>query len=300
MKKKLNKKIVQMIQIPIIVVILFFALRELYNIFVDIDVNLFNMYSDKLTVTNIMIIIVLGIISYLPLSFYDLIIKKKVQINLSTRKVYKYSWIASSISNLVGFGGSSAIFLKNHFYKKYVDDSSKLIKETSKVVGLNLSGFSLVCLIYSLWSLVNGRSFDYVFFISALIGLYIPIIFIGATYKVFKNGNKENYYITLKIMFTSILEWATTILLIYGLIVILGIKVTLSQFFPIYVMAIIVAMISMVPSGVGTFDLTLLVGLKEFNVPSEQVLLLIILYRLSYYIIPVLIGLVLYLSDLYM
>ena len=44
-----------MIQIPIIVVILFFALRELYNIFVDIDVNLFNMYSDKLTVTNIMI-----------------------------------------------------------------------------------------------------------------------------------------------------------------------------------------------------------------------------------------------------
>ncbi|MDU4429191.1 MAG: hypothetical protein E7I74_18355, partial [Clostridium sp.] len=250
MKKKLNKKIVQMIQIPIIVVILFFALRELYNIFVDIDVNLFNMYSDKLTVTNIMIIIVLGIISYLPLSFYDLIIKKKVQINLSTRKVYKYSWIASSISNLVGFGGSSAIFLKNHFYKKYVDDSSKLIKETSKVVGLNLSGFSLVCLIYYLWSLVNGRSFDYVFFISALIGLYIPIIFIGATYKVFKNGNKENYYITLKIMFTSILEWATTILLIYGLIVILGIKVTLSQFFPIYVMAIIVAMISMVPSGV--------------------------------------------------
>ena len=135
---------------------------------------------------------------------------------------------------------------------------------------------------------------------SALVGLYIPIIFIGATYKVFKNGNKENYYVTLKIMFTSILEWSTTILLIYGLIVILGIKVTLSQFFPIYVMAIIVAMISMVPSGVGTFDLTLLVGLKEFNVPFRAVLLLIILYRLSYYIIPVLIGLVLYLSDLYM
>ena len=119
MKKKLNKKIVQMIQIPIIVVILFFALRELYNIFVDIDVNLFNIVTirDKLTVTNIMIIIVLGIISYLPLSFYDLAVKKKVQINLSTRKVYKCSWIASSISNLVGFGGSLAIFLKIIFIR---------------------------------------------------------------------------------------------------------------------------------------------------------------------------------------
>lgn len=58
-------------------------------------------------------------------------------------------------------------------------------------------------------------------------------------------------------------------------------------------------MISMVPGGIGTFDLTLLVGLKEFNVPAEQVLLLILLYRLSYYIVPVVIEAGLFLSDLY-
>ena len=42
-------------------------------------------------------------------------------------------------------------------------------------------------------------------------------------------------------MSISILEWITTILLIYGLIVILGIKVTLVQFAPVYIKAIIIA-----------------------------------------------------------
>lgn len=100
-------------------------------------------------------------------------------------------------------------------------------------------------------------------------------------------------------MSISILEWITTILLIYGLIVILGIKVTLVQFAPVYIKAIIIAIISMVPGGAGTFDLTLLVGLKKFNVQSEQILLLLILYRISYYIVPLLIGVILYITELY-
>lgn len=296
---KINKKVVQMIQIPIIIAILFFALRELYTILIKMDKNLFYMYSDRLTLFNILIIILLGIISYIPLSFYDLILKNKIGIKLSWKKVYKYSWIASSVASLVGFGGSAAILIKNYFYKDHVDDSSKLVKEVSKVVGLNLSGFSLVCLIYSTWNIFVIKKIDTVFYASTLIGLYLPIVLIWLTYKLYINKNKGNFLLSLKIIGISILEWATTILLVYGLIVILNINVSIVQFFPIYVTAIIVAMISMVPGGVGTFDLTLLVGLKEFNVPAEQVLLLILLYRLSYYIVPVVIGAGLFLSDLY-
>lgn len=46
---KINKKVVQMIQIPSIITILFFALRELYTILIKMDKNLFHMYSDRLT-----------------------------------------------------------------------------------------------------------------------------------------------------------------------------------------------------------------------------------------------------------
>lgn len=139
---KINKKLFKIIQSIIIVTIFFLAFKELYKIFVDIDINLFKKYADRLTVPNLLIIALLGIVSYMPLSFYDLITRKSIPIDLPVKKVYKYSWIATSISNIVGFGGSSAILIKNYFYKNHVGDQSKLTKENLKVVGLNLSGFS--------------------------------------------------------------------------------------------------------------------------------------------------------------
>ena len=287
---KINKKLFKIIQSIIIVTIFFLAFKELYKIFVDIDINLFKKYADRLTLPNLLIIALLGIVSYMPLSFYDLITRKSIPIDLTAKKVYKYSWIATSISNIVGFGGSSAIFIKNYFYKNHVDDQSKLTKENLKVVGLNLSGFSLICLIYSIWCAFTIKKFDIVFYGSTLVGLYIIGVLIFSTYKFIKDKDKNAYLATIKIAFISILEWATTILLIYGLILIIGIKVTLIQFFPVYIKAIIIAIISMIPGGVGTFDLTLLTGLKSFNVQSEQILLLLLLYRISYYIVPLVIG----------
>lgn len=296
---KINKKLFKIIQSIIIVTIFFLAFKELYKIFVDIDINLFKKYADRLTVPNLLIIALLGIVSYMPLSFYDLITRKSIPIDLPTKKVYKYSWIATSISNIVGFGGSSAILIKNYFYKNHVDDQSKLTKENLKVVGLNLSGFSLICLIYSIWCAFTIKKFDIVFYGSTLVGLYIIGVLIFSTYKFIKDKDKNAYLATIKIAFISILEWATTILLIYGLILIIGIKVTLIQFFPVYIKAIIIAIISMIPGGVGTFDLTLLTGLKSFNVQSEQILLLLLLYRISYYIVPLVIGAILYIDDVY-
>lgn len=160
-----------------------------------------------------------------------MILKNKIGIKLSWKKVYKYSWIASSVASLVGFGGSAAILIKNYFYKDHVDDSSKLVKEVSKVVGLNLSGFSLVCLIYSTWNIFIIKKIDTVFYASTLIGLYLPIVLIWLTYKLYINKNKENYLLSLKIIGISILEWTTTILLVYGLIVILNINISIVYFF---------------------------------------------------------------------
>ena len=200
---KINKKLFKIIQSIIIVTIFFLAFKELYKIFIDIDINLFKKYADRLTVPNLLIIALLGIVSYMPLSFYDLITRKSIPIDLPTKKVYKYSWIATSISNIVGFGGSSAILIKNYFYKNHVDDQSKLTKENLKVVGLNLSGFSLICLIYSIWCAFTIKKFDIVFYGSTLVGLYIIGVLIFSTYKFIKDKDKNAYLATIKISFIS-------------------------------------------------------------------------------------------------
>src|SRR5699024_2663765 len=52
-------------------------------------------------------------------------------------------------------------------------------------------------------------------------------------------------------------------------------------------------LISFIPGGFGTFDLVVLLGLKSLNVPEEKIVLALLLYRLVYYLFPVLIALIL-------
>lgn len=294
---KINSKIKLVVKITFILVVLGIVAKEFSSIIGDFSSDKFSMYADKLTLGNIAIIITLGIISFFPLTLYDLVLKKKVSIKLPNKKLYKYSWIASSVSSIVGFGGASAIALKNSFYGKHVKDKKKLFKEVSKNVALNLTGFSMVCFIYTIFNTRELRELNIIKIAIVCIGMYLPVLVIYLIYNYFKNKD-ETVYI-FKIIFISLLEWITTVTLIYGILVVLDSGVSLFELFPIFVTAVVVAMISMVPSGIGTFDLTLLIGLGRYNVPAEKILLAIVLYRVSYYIIPLVIGIISYIHELY-
>ena len=93
-------------------------MKEFINVVRSFDKNLFNLYANELTLIEIIVILLLGVIAYVPLSLYDLVLKNRVGINLDNKEIYKYSWIASSIANIAGMGGSTAIYFKNNFYGK--------------------------------------------------------------------------------------------------------------------------------------------------------------------------------------
>ncbi|MEG2247043.1 MAG: bifunctional lysylphosphatidylglycerol flippase/synthetase MprF [Peptostreptococcaceae bacterium] len=288
-------------KIAFVILILIIVAKEFRNIISGFNIDNFKMYADKLSIGNIAIIIMLGILSYIPLSFYDFILKKRVGIDLNNNKLYKFSWIASSISSIVGFGGSSAIALKSNFYNPYVKDKKLLVKEISKIVALNLTGFSMACFIYLIISKFNLGDLNLMKVLTIVIAMYLPVITIVLIGKYIKANNEEkrNIIDTFKIIGISLLEWITTVILIYSIILILGEKISIIKFFPIFVAAIAVAIVSMSPGGLGTFDLTLLLGLRSLGVSSEKVMLAVFLYRISYYIIPLIIGLGLYVSELY-
>ncbi|GAA0093168.1 bifunctional lysylphosphatidylglycerol flippase/synthetase MprF [Paraclostridium bifermentans] len=299
---KTNKnRLILGLKILFVVIILGITAKESANIISGFNIETFYTYADQLTLGNILIIISLGIISYIPLTFYDFIIKKRVGINLDNKKLYKYSWIASSVSSIVGFGGSSAIALKSHFYNPYVKDKKHLAKEVSKVVALNLTGFSMTCFIYLIMMKFNLGKISITNVLTICISMYLPVLtlILVGRYIKYKNEVRRDVIDTFKIIGISLLEWITTITLVYSIVIILGENISIAQFFPIFVAAIAVAIISMSPGGVGTFDLTLLTGLNALGVASEKVILAIFLYRLTYYIIPLLIGALLYISELW-
>ncbi len=203
---KIKSSYKKIFQISLISIVLFIALKEFYSILINIDKRLLYLYADKLTLDKLLIVAALGIISYLPLSFYDLLVRKRVKINLSLSRLYKYSWIASSISNVVGLGGSSAIILKNHFYSNYTDDNKKLTKILSKIVVFNLSGFAMVCLVFSISNLIKGDFSGLTNIAAVIISLYIPIILAILIRNYFKSKDSGEFLFSINVCLISISE----------------------------------------------------------------------------------------------
>ncbi len=298
----MNKhKLLKWAKIIFALAIFLIVMKEFKHVFESFNMSIFKKYANRLTASNILIIAILGIISYLPLSFYDFVLKKRVGIKLNNIQLYKYSWIASSIASIAGFGGSTAIALKTNFYKNHVKDTKLLVKEISKIVALNLTGFSMVCFVYVITNFSSLRMNDFVSIMTLLISTYFPILTIYLLVKYVKSTDEEKIDTVdaFKIIIISALEWVTTIFLIYNIMRILGEPVPISKFLPIFVMAIVAAIVSMAPGGIGSFDITLILGLKAIGIPSEKVLLAIFLYRVSYYILPLVIGLILYAQNYY-
>ncbi|MGJ0701946.1 bifunctional lysylphosphatidylglycerol flippase/synthetase MprF [Clostridium perfringens] len=297
LKIKVNNKVNLFFKITFIAVVLVLVAFGFKNMFKEFNMTYFNMYRDRLHFFKLTLIAIAGIIAYMPLSIYDFILKKNVGIDINNRKLYKYSWIASSIASLLGFGGATSLAFKQYFYGDYVDDKKKLLKEIGKIVALNLTGLSIVCCTYMGIRISSWNNLGIIKYAIGIIALYAPGFIIYSAYKYSKTRDKLEFFSTLGIIFISFLEWLTTIILIYATLRITGASISVLTFLPIYIEAAVVGMISMIPGGIGTFDLTFMTGLEALGIPIEQTLLVIILYRISYYIVPALIGVLLFVHD---
>ncbi|MDB1947017.1 flippase-like domain-containing protein [Clostridium tertium] len=294
---KVEDKVKVWMKVAFVLTILTIILIQFKKLFSDFDTHTFYIYKDKLSFISLSIIVILGLVSYLPLSLYDFIIKDTCDISLDNKSLYKSSWIASSISSIVGFGGTAAIALKSHFYSPYIKDKAKLVKEVSKVVLLNFTGFSAICLIYSILNISSLNKIELVKLGIGLASLYAPIIFIYNVYRCRNKEKRENAIKTIKIMIISILEWIAMALLLFSILKLLGNTLPLSKVFPIYVVSSAIGIVSMMPGGIGGFDLSFILGVSALGINKEEALLALVLYRISYYIIPLTVGVFLFIYE---
>lgn len=295
LKIKVNNKVKLFFKITFIAVVLVLVAFGFKNMFKEFNMTYFNMYRDRLHFFKLTLIAIAGIIAYMPLSIYDFILKKNVGIDIKNIKLYKYSWIASSIASLLGFGGATSLAFKQYFYGSHVKDKKKLLREIGKIIFLNLTGLSVLCIIYILLEFKDIQNLGLIKYVVYGVSAYAPLVIINSLYNYKKKKDEEGF--TLKVVGISFLEWTLNMLLIYLILAITGAHIKLTEYFYVYVRATAVGIVSMVPGGLGTFDLTFIDGFKALGVPIEQTFLVIILYRISYFILPAAIGVILYIHD---
>ena len=87
------------------------------------------------------------------------------------------------------------------------------------------------------------------------------------------------------------LDWVFTVAVLYAAFVSIGSEVTFSQVLIAFSVGIVFAVMSFVPGGVGVLEVALTGMFDSAGVPREESVLAILIFRISFYVIPVILAL---------
>lgn len=247
-------------------------------------------------------LICVGCAGILLLVLYDFILLKNFKTkNLSNLSIIKYSWIANSFNALLGFGGIVGASIRYNFFCQKIDklDDNRLKKSISLLLISTISGVGFLSLlvlsdIFPVSKLLDEDiKLKLILFICAIL---FPIYVFFITVRPPIEGNR---WLGFQFSLVSALDYFTSGIVLYTAAQFLDIKINFIDMESIFIVSTIVGIVSMIPGGLGSFDFIFLMGAtRELNIDSSSVLMVLILYRISYYFIPFIIALILGMSEL--
>lgn len=297
-KKNINL-IKKTFSVVFIMAFIIFAATELRNISFKEYHELFLSLS-LMTRTKV---IFFGLIAFLFSTVYDFTLWKYFKINLSAKEIFKISFITQSFNNFISFGGITGTKLRTDMLiKKDVDPKTSLKMSTSILTSATLG---LLFLILPTLLLIGDIKRKYIYLLGLLF-LYIPFFFLAGKINTgrFKKFTDENLPYTfldtkvkLKLLIVSVIDWMAIGAFFTFVVKIISPEIPIFTTFLVYIVSEVIGLISFIPGGLGSFDLSVFVILKDLGYGDSNVLLSLILFRTAYYIVPWIIGVVAYIFE---
>ncbi len=248
---------------------------------------------------SIVLFVVLGLVAVSSMTLYDFLIVDYLKLDLKPIVVFNVSYLANTINNISGLGGLTGASIRAMLFKKSENQEGDITDFNLLLIPATSIGLAVM----ALGSLIEYGHISTIFrtykiLLIALIVFFLYLIlypFIDILFYKFKKTTKElfsksRYFLKVKLVLVSIIEWTLACVLFTTLVRSYSSSINIFTIFGIFTLASIAGIISMLPGGVGSFDLVVLVGLQDYGLPTEKILAALILYRVFYYLIPLLIG----------
>ncbi|MFC0301348.1 bifunctional lysylphosphatidylglycerol flippase/synthetase MprF [Virgibacillus soli] len=239
------------------------------------------------------ILVLMGLLAVAIMFFYDYTLIRSQHLHIKKMKVLMVSWIANAFNGIFGFGGLVGAGVRGMLYRNYTKDSSSLVKGIgwlAPAAAVGLSVFSLLTLIgiFPMQTILMQKRW----LIIVLIGVFLFFpIYIGISIL-----RKTSYFkpsLTVRYSLTSIIEWFGASILLYLCFHFTGVEFSFLQALGLFTVAAVTGFVSMIPGGLGSFDLMVISGGQLYGADASLLLTALFLYRFCYYIIPFVIALVL-------
>lgn len=163
-----------------------------------------------------------------------------------------------------------------------------------------MSGFSLFALIGLVFTLLFSISIGVKKYWPALLGasLYLPIVLLVSNRKKWAYFSQLSGRTIKSLVFASGLDWARVLSFFLLVGYALGYNLPIYDIIPLFMIAITIGIVSMIPGSLGSFDLIMVAGLVGLGLDKAQALSWLLVFRLFYYILPFCLGVVLFLKNM--
>ncbi|MHC5229112.1 bifunctional lysylphosphatidylglycerol flippase/synthetase MprF [Enterococcus sp. LJL99] len=275
------------------------VIAELISISKTISFDQLSDTFQDIAIWKIALMLIIGLVSVLPMIGYDIILNQILGQKQKRLFLFESSWMINTINNIAGFGGLISIGLRSEFYGKK-QEGRKVAQSLTKILLFLMSGLSIYSLV-AFFILIFGHANEFlqqywIWLIGG--GLYFPIVLIISIVRkddyIGDLDNKTRFSLIL----TSFLEWTGVLgsFLLIGML--MGISFNPLQVIPLFIAASVIGIASMIPGEIGSFDVMMIIGLSSLGLSREIVVAWILLYRLFYYIIPFMIGVIFFVKNL--
>ncbi|MBC1913928.1 bifunctional lysylphosphatidylglycerol flippase/synthetase MprF [Listeria booriae] len=286
------------VKIIFVLFVLAFVAYEIISIGTTTDFGTLKENLTSQSPQSILIMIIVGLIAVTPMLLYDFVIVKLLPGKFPISHIITSGWITNTFTNIGGFGGVLGASLRASFYGKNANHKQILLA-ISKIALFLVSGLSIYCLVGLVTLFIPNFADHFRNYWPWLLagGLYFPVLFIITKWKSKTLFEDLPLKRELLLILASLLEWAFA----FGCFVIIGVlmnePVDVAKIFPLFVIASVIGIASMVPGGVGTFDVVMILGLEQLGVSTELSVAWLLFYRIFYYIIPFAAGLLFFVQK---
>lgn len=275
------------------------VLSEILSLSKTISIDQLQSIFATLSIGRLFLMAVIGLLCVLPMIGYDIVLNRILEQHLPKPYLFETSWMINSLNNLAGFGGLISVGLRSQFYGKE-KKGADVAKALSKIFIYLMFGLSMLSLIGLLLLLFYPVSpFIQQYWIWLLGGsLYFPIVYLLSLSQKNSYLGKMKQQDRLLLIATSLFEWAGVFVSFIAIGWLMGIHVDVWQLLPLFIAASLIGIVSMIPGELGSFDIMMIVGMSTFQLPKETVIAWLLLFRLFYYVLPFLIGIVFFTKTL--
>ncbi|WP_058300582.1 bifunctional lysylphosphatidylglycerol flippase/synthetase MprF [Gorillibacterium timonense] len=242
-----------------------------------------------------------ALFSVAVMSGYDFLIRHHFRLNVSRGTTFRYSWIANTFNNILGFAGLTGAGVRTLLYKRSGVPAAKmgqavLFLSPMVITGLSVLSWFVVTGVFPAWTLFEVHPWLQIAVYG--VGLYL-VFFIGVQRSSLfakwfnRDGGRIPFVTVGASLGASFLEWSFAAMTFFLITRELLGPVPFCGIIGLYVVSAVAGILSMAPGGIGAFDLTVLMGLQIMDYSSDQAMAVLVMFRLFYYVVPWLVGLLL-------